>query len=78
MWPRKPHDKPEFKVYPTEDLFLCPLCKEWYSWFLYCKGKFLILGYEANTYENMNHPETRPWGCDSCVDKLVTEKIRLS
>jgi hypothetical protein len=75
MWQRKSNDKPAFKEYPTEDLFLCPLCNEWAKWFLYCKGKCLIFGYDANTYEYMNDPKTRPWGCDACVDKLVTEKL---
>ena len=47
----------------------------WYPWFLYCKGKILVLDTNPeNTYEYMNDDKDRAgcrWACDYCVEKIL-------
>lgn len=74
-WERKPSDNVNWKEKRVEDLFKCHICKNWYPWFKFCKGKVISFGdKEENTYSLMNDEEDRggyKWSCDMCLDKFL-------
>ena len=74
-WERKPHDDARFSEFRMEDLFLCHLCKEWYPWFIFCKGKMLFIDNNDNDIYslmvNESHRDGKRWACDYCINICI-------
>jgi hypothetical protein len=52
------------------------MCKGWWPWFKFCKGKIIALldTNSSNTYNYMNDDKDRGgrrWDCDYCMDKIL-------